>query len=302
MAARAPSLAHPAAVALATAKQPEDLDVVARRSHVRIPAGDECRHLEVSNERALVEILAHRRPDLAKQATEVLRTGCGPLVDLEHRRLLHERRRFGSDLGLLREHLRVDGIPADVGRDDDESVHEIRMASRDLHGDAAAERIADDVRLLEPEMADEGRDVVGHQLGADRAVDVGRPAVALEVGHDDLAVGGEGRKRRDEQLGRAESAVEHDDGPARGGCGIRTVGLVVEVDAVDVGVLAAPALLLRLLDRGHRGSPGGDFGPLTLPRVGLTGTQKEARHDHREHPDRDPREPSVGCSRPRDRT
>ena len=35
--------------------------------------------------------------------------------------------------------------------------------------------------LLEPEMADQRRDVVGHQPDVDRPVDVGGPAVALEV-------------------------------------------------------------------------------------------------------------------------
>ena len=48
--------------------------------------------------------------------------------------------------------------------------------------DAAAERVADDVRLLEPEVVDERRDVVGHEPDVDRPVDVGRAAVPLEVG------------------------------------------------------------------------------------------------------------------------
>ena len=47
---------------------------------------------------------------------------------------------------------------------------------------AAAERVADDVRPVEPEVVDERRDVVGHEPDVDRPVDVGGPAVALEVG------------------------------------------------------------------------------------------------------------------------
>ena len=98
--------------------------------------------------------------------------------------------------------------------------------------DAATERVADDVRLVEPEVVDERRDVVGHEPDVDRAIDVGRPAVTLEVDRDDLVVRGEGGQDRPEHLARAEPAVEQDQRPAA------AVRLVVEVDAVDVGVLA----------------------------------------------------------------
>ena len=39
------------------------------------------------------------------------------------------------------------------------------MPGRREEGDAAAERVAHHVGLLEPEVADEGGDVVGHQPG-----------------------------------------------------------------------------------------------------------------------------------------
>ena len=54
--------------------------------------------------------------------------------------------------------------------------------------DPAAERVADDVGLVEPEVIDERRDVVRHEPRVDGSVDVGRPAVALEVGDDDPVV------------------------------------------------------------------------------------------------------------------
>ena len=98
--------------------------------------------------------------------------------------------------------------------------------------DAATERVADDVGLLEPELGDQGGDVVGHEPDVDRTVDVGRPAVRLEIGQDDLVALGESRQGRPEHLTRAESAVEQDERAAR------AVDLVVEVDPVDVGVLA----------------------------------------------------------------
>jgi hypothetical protein len=88
-----------------------------------------------------------------------------------------------------------------------------------------------------PEMPDERRDVVGHQPDVERPIDVGRPAVALEVGHDDLVVGGVQRDDRVEQLAREEAAVQEDQRAARAVC------LVVEVEAVDVGVLPGVPVL-----------------------------------------------------------
>jgi hypothetical protein len=50
---------------------------------------------------------------------------------------------------------------------------------------AAAERIAQDVRLFQAEVADQGCHVVGHRLEGHRAVDVGRAAVGLQIYADD---------------------------------------------------------------------------------------------------------------------
>ena len=69
-------------------------------------------------------------------------------------------------------------------------------------------------------------------LDADRAIDVGRPAVALEVRRDDLVAVRQGRQDRAEHLARAEAAVEEDERAPGSPC------LVVDVEAVDVGVLA----------------------------------------------------------------
>ena len=68
------------------------------------------------------------------------------------------------------------------------------------------------------------------KIGAQRPVDVGRPAVALQVRHDDLVVVRERRQERAEHLARAEAAVQQDQRPTG------AVDLVVEVDPVDVGV------------------------------------------------------------------
>ena len=81
-------------------------------------------------------------------------------------------------------------------------------------------------------MRDERRDIVGHQRGAERSIDVSRPAVALEVDADDLPSPGERGEIGAEHLDRAEPAVQQDERPAR------SMDLVVELDAVHVRVAA----------------------------------------------------------------
>jgi hypothetical protein len=48
-----------------------------------------------------------------------------------------------------------------------------------------AERVAHDVGPLEAEVVEQPGDVVGHELGTQRPVDVGGPAVTLQVDGDD---------------------------------------------------------------------------------------------------------------------
>ena len=124
----------------------------------------------------------------------------------------------------------------------------LRVFRRGEERDAAAERVADEVGLLEPEVVDEGRDVVGHEPDVDRPIDVGGAAVPLEVDRDDLVALGQRREDRPEHLARAEPAVEQDQRPPG------PVGLVVEVDAVDLGVSAGPVRIGRPV-RGHPSSP-----------------------------------------------
>ena len=111
----------------------------------------------------------------------------------------------------------------------------------------SAERVADEVRLLEPEVVDQGRDVVGHEPDVDRPIDVCGAAVPLEVDRDDLVALGQHREDRPEHLTRAEPPVEQDQRPPD------TVGLVVKVDAVDLGVSVGPVLIGRPV-RGHPSS------------------------------------------------
>ena len=178
--------------------------------------------------------------------------GATRLVVLVHRRVLHEVGRRGVQLALLGEHLGRDRITPDVCPGDDQLADLLGVLHRREERDAATERIADQVRLVEPEVVDERRDVVGHEPDVERAIDVGRPAVTLEIDRDDLVVRGEGGQGRPEHLAREEPAVEQDHRPAA------AVHLVVEVDAVDVGVLAGAPGFGRPFRRGHWG--------LLLPR------------------------------------
>jgi hypothetical protein len=81
-------------------------------------------------------------------------------------------------------------------------------------------------------VVDECRDVIGHEPRIDRPVDVGGAAVALQVDDDDLVALGQRRKDRFEHLARPEPAVQQDHRPPG------PLDLEVEVDAVDLGVLA----------------------------------------------------------------
>ena len=86
------------------------------------------------------------------------------------------------------------------------------MLDRDPQRHLAAERIAEQVDLVEPELSSQLRDIVGHQLGPQRPVDVGRAAVALEVGQDHPPAC---RHDRGERLARADPAVQHHQRLAR---------------------------------------------------------------------------------------
>src|SRR5205823_11569082 len=76
------------------------------------------------------------------------------------------------------------------------------------------------------------RDVSGHEPDVERSIDVSGATMSLQVGDDDLVALREQRKDRPEHLARAESTVQQDERPPA------PVDLVVEVDAVDLRVLA----------------------------------------------------------------
>jgi len=227
-----PALARPAAIAEAAAEQGEHLDVVARRRHVGIGGDDERRHLETADLVGEVEVLRQRLADLVQQPREVRGTWRDPLVQLVHRRVLHERGGGRAHLALLRAQLRIDRVRPDVRRGHDEPAGLGRVLRRCVERHPSAERVAHEVRPVQPEVVDECGDVVGHEPDVERSVDVGRAAVPLQVDGDDLVPLRQPGKERPEHLARPEPAVQQDQrppGPMR---------LEVEGDAVDLGVLA----------------------------------------------------------------
>jgi len=90
---------------------------------------------------------------------------------------------------------------------------------------AAAERVANDVRHVQAQVPDERGNVAGHEVRAERSVDVGGPTMSLEVDQDHLVTGREHRQDRREHLAGAKPAVQQDErSPA-------AVSLVVQVQA-----------------------------------------------------------------------
>ena len=82
------------------------------------------------------------------------------------------------------------------------------MAEGQQERDTAAQRVPHHVGPFEFQMLDQCRDVVGHQLRAERPIDVGRPSVPLQIDRDDLAASSERRQVWPEHRDRTQTAVK----------------------------------------------------------------------------------------------
>jgi len=127
-------------------------------------------------------------------------------------------RRPGEQLGCDRgEHLerhRVHAVAGVRGRGDDELAHHRRLADRQLQGDPAAHAVADDVRVVDPEVLEHRGGVVRHLLVGDRAIGVGRMPMSLLVDGDHLPRRGQARQDRTHRVDRHVGAVQQDERPA----------------------------------------------------------------------------------------
>src|SRR5207249_2422265 len=153
-----------------------------------------------------------------------------PASALEERDHHGRQRRCAPDV-VVREPWE-DRVSPDRRRNEDDLSSELRKPKGYEERDAAAQRVARHIGPVELQILDERRDVLGHQLGADRSINVGRSAMTLQVRGDDLTALREGWKVWPEHRGRPEAAVEQDERMPR------PVYLVIELDAVDVGVFA----------------------------------------------------------------
>src|SRR5215203_993939 len=104
------------------------------------------------------------------------------------------------------------------------------MPYGDLEGDAGSIAEPKEVRLLDLEVAKEGRDVVRGSLECDGLIAVGRPAVPLLLHCDDPAAAGEDREHFAERhLDGGPAAMKQDKRNAVSAA----MHFVIHLDAVD---------------------------------------------------------------------
>jgi hypothetical protein len=88
-------------------------------------------------------------------------------------------------------------------------------------------------------------DVIGHQPDVDRTIDVGSAAVPLQVNGNDLVALRQSGTNRPEHLTRSQSAMQQDQRPSG------PHGFVIEIEAVDLGVLAGASNVGCPIGGGH---------------------------------------------------
>ncbi|HET6918042.1 MAG TPA: hypothetical protein VFI46_01110 [Jiangellaceae bacterium] len=147
-------------------------------------------------------------PILSSSRGEIFGPRRDPLVELVHRRIRHELGGGRAHLALLRAHLRINPVRPDVRRHHDQSVDLGWVLRRCVQRHPTAERVTHQVRLVEPEVGGERRDVIGHQPHVNRSIDVCGAAVPLQVDGDDLVALRQCRNDRPEHFTRPKPAVQ----------------------------------------------------------------------------------------------
>ncbi len=115
------------------------------------------------------------------------------------------------------------------GRHEDQAVDEIGVLDRGSKADGPAQGKAHDRGALEPEAADEGRDIVGHGLESHRPVGGRRATMRLEIDTDDTTTRCEELHIGSEHLNGPETAMQENKRVAL------TNQLVAELDPVNTG-------------------------------------------------------------------
>src|SRR4051794_9829995 len=122
-----------------------------------------------------------------------------------------------------------------AARDEHQALAPLGVLVGELHGDAAAERVAGEGRPLELERAHEVAQHVGHAAQRVVAGALGRAAMAGEVDGEDAVPSGE---RREHGLPRLPVAADAVDEQQRGALAGVDVGEVAAVDTDGLGLQA----------------------------------------------------------------
>ena len=112
-------------------------------------------------------------------------------------------------------------------RGEHQLAHDVWVPNRGLQRDPASQGKAKDIGSLQVKVLDQGSDIIGHQLVAERPLDVGRMPLALELDSDDAP--GRGKLWHDRAHrcdGHVGAGKQHQRLPA-------PMDLVVQVQTVD---------------------------------------------------------------------
>ena len=177
--------AVPVGVAQAAAQQPVELDDVRGADRVGIGEDEHGRQLELLHLGRPVVVVLEQLARLGDQHRPVLHAGRQARVALVERGLRQHVGHLRREAVHVLHDLGVRAVAPESDRDEHQASHALRVLDRRAQRHKAPERVAHHVGPGETEVLDEGRDVVGHGLRAQRAVDVGRRAVALQIDRDD---------------------------------------------------------------------------------------------------------------------
>ena len=139
----------------------------------------------------------------------------------------------------------VDLLAQAAARHEHEPLAQLRELVRELHRDAAAERVADDGRALELETHHQVADARGERAQRVVAARLGGLSVTEQVRRHHGVVLGEAQHRLVPLRGAACDAVDEDDrGPFAGDREVHAVTVQLHVDALDLGDRAQGRRLL----------------------------------------------------------
>jgi hypothetical protein len=162
-------------------------------------------------------------------------------------------------------------LPRKRSPDDNQLARQAGVADGELQRDGATHAEAEDVGMVEAEVTDKGRHIIGHVLVGDGAVDVGGAPVPLHLCGDHPAGLRQAGQDRPHCIDGHVGAVEQEKRPAG------PVDLVEHPQAVDLGV-AARAIVAHYPSSPFRPVGEGDD---PVPHRLRRGASHDDRENHR---------------------